>query len=84
MARLAIAPVGHALAFPMGVGGLHTMRLEVIMRGDATPSQIAGFIIGLRMKGETVDELTGFARTARDGSACFARSARRQPRAWGT
>jgi anthranilate phosphoribosyltransferase len=38
---------------------------EVIMRGDATPVQIAGFVTALRMKGETVEELTGFARTAR-------------------
>jgi anthranilate phosphoribosyltransferase len=38
---------------------------EVIIRGDATPSQIAGFLVALRMKGETAEEITGFARTAR-------------------
>jgi anthranilate phosphoribosyltransferase len=37
----------------------------VIMQGDATPSQIAGFVVALRMKGETVNEIAGFARTMR-------------------
>jgi nickel/cobalt exporter len=30
---VALTPVAHALAFPRGVGGLHTMRLELILRG---------------------------------------------------
>jgi nickel/cobalt transporter (NicO) family protein len=28
-----LVPIAHALAFPLGVGGLHTMRLELILRG---------------------------------------------------
>ena len=39
--------------------------LEVIMAGDASEAQIAGLLIGLRTKGETVDEIAGLARTMR-------------------
>lgn len=39
--------------------------MDVIMSGEATPSQIGGFITGLRMKGETIDEIAGAAAVMR-------------------
>ena len=39
-----------------------------IMDGSATPAQIASFLTALRLKGETVDEITGCARAMRQRS----------------
>jgi anthranilate synthase/phosphoribosyltransferase len=60
------AAIGHVVT-----GGALTedQAFEVmgaIMDGEATEAQIASLVTAIRMKGETVDEITGFARAMRD------------------
>ena len=43
--------------------------LDQIMTGQCTDAQIASLLTALRMKGETVEELTGFARVMRRKAA---------------
>ena len=55
------------------IAGGHSLSTEdtaqafgTIMRGEASPAQIAAILVGLRVKGETVDEVAGGARALRD------------------
>jgi len=40
--------------------------MAAVMDGEATPSQLAALLVALRMRGETVEELTGFAEAMRE------------------
>ena len=46
--------------------------MEEIMEGEATPAQIAAFMVALRMKGETIAEITGCAKAMRMHANCIA------------
>ena len=52
---------GHDLTRQEACESMHT-----IMRGEATPAQIAGFLVALRAKGETADEIAGCAEAMRE------------------
>ena len=42
--------------------------LQLIIDGDVTNEEVAAFLLGMRMKGETVDELTAFVKVMREAS----------------
>lgn len=43
-----------------------TEAMRIIMTGHATPAQVGAFLIGLRMRGETVEEITAAAQVMRE------------------
>lgn len=56
----------HQLAEGMSLSEAQAEEVMLeIMRGEATDSQIAAYLMGLRMKGETVEEITGSAKAMR-------------------
>lgn len=48
----------------LGEGDAET-AFDIMMSGNATPSQMGAFLMGLRVRGETVDEITGAAKAMR-------------------
>ena len=55
------------------------LAMGAVMDGEATPAQLAALLMGLRMRGETVDELAGFATAMRE-RVLRGRGARRDDR----
>src|SRR5437762_10617201 len=42
------------------------LAMGAVMDGEATPAQLAALLVALRMRGETIEELTGFASAMRE------------------
>lgn len=59
-ALIATAADGKALSRDAARGAF-----DIIMSGEATPAQIGGFLMALRVRGETVDEIAGAVATMR-------------------
>jgi anthranilate synthase/phosphoribosyltransferase len=64
-----IMPIKTAISKVMNGESLNAAEAEEvmsqIMAGEATPAQIGGYLMALRVKGETVEEITGSARSMR-------------------
>ncbi len=57
--------IAHAVAGKNLTRELARTTMQQILAGEATASQIAGLAVALRMKGETADEIAGFAEAMR-------------------
>ena len=58
------------------------LALTAVMDGEATPAQIGALLVALRMKGETVDEVTGFVLAMRSRLVPVRARTRPLLRAW--
>jgi anthranilate phosphoribosyltransferase len=55
------------------------MVMQLVLSGRATTAQLAAFLVALRMKGETADEVVGFARAMRENSIKIAANVTGEP-----
>lgn len=62
-----LVPLLHRVAAGENLSALDAHQaMSVLLEGGASEPLIAGFLVALRMKGETADELAGFARAMRE------------------
>lgn len=64
--NMSLVPYLHRVAAGQSLTSEEALgAMQIVLEGGATPAQIAGLLVALRMKGETVEELVGFARAMR-------------------
>ncbi|HEV8413518.1 MAG TPA: anthranilate phosphoribosyltransferase [Bryobacteraceae bacterium] len=64
---MSLLPYLHRVAAGSDLSGEEAREaMSVLLQGDAGEAEIAGFLVALKMKGETAEELAGFARAMRD------------------
>jgi anthranilate phosphoribosyltransferase len=64
---MSLLPYLHRVAAGSDLSGAEAREaMSVLLEGEAGEAEIAGFLVALKMKGETAAELAGFARAMRD------------------
>lgn len=66
---MSLLPFLHRVASRENLSSVDAQQaMTIILNGEATSAQIAAFLVALKMKGETADEIVGFARAMREKS----------------